>query len=349
MRSTGRVTSVDLATTLGIAQSTVSRALSNDARIALKTREKVQALAAQLGYTPNAFARSLSTQQSKLIGIVMSEMTSPFYPFVLEKLTSRLHDLGWRVLLFSTDSDHDVDDLLPLVMEYQADGLIIASANLSSHMSETLERHGTPVVLFNRYASDASSSAVCCDNRGGGRLVADHLLALEHQRYAYIAGRENTSTNRDREQGFTARLEAAGFSVQRETGNFTYEAGFAAMGRLLSASNAPDAVFCANDITAIGAIDAARELGVQVGREVSVIGFDDIPMAAWSAYKLTTVRQPVEMMIDASLEMLIGAIEGQVLGSNLRFIPGSLVERGSVKQARRAEGKALRAKGNRDE
>ena len=344
MRSASRVTSVDLAQTLGIAQSTVSRALSNDARIAVKTRERVQALAAELGYTPNAFARSLSTQQSKLIGIVMSEMTSPFYPFVLEKLTSQLHDLGWRVLLFSTDSDHDVDDLLPLVLEYQCDGLIIASANLSSHMSETLIRHGTPVVLFNRYASDASSSAVCCDNRGGGRLVADYLLSLNHHRYAYIAGRENTSTNRDRELGYTARLEAAGFAVQRETGNFTYEAGFAAMGRLLNTRDAPDAVFCANDITAIGAIDAARELGVQVGHEVSVIGFDDIPMAAWSAYKLTTVRQPVAAMIASSLEILIGAIEGQVLGSNLRFIPGSLIERGSVGKG--AEGRARGGKAN---
>ncbi len=346
MRSAGRVTSVDLAQTLGIAQSTVSRALSNDTRIAVKTRERVQALALELGYTPNAFARSLSTQQSKLIGIVMSEMTSPFYPFVLEKLTSQLHELGWRVLLFSTDSDHDVDDLLPLVLEYQCDGLIIASANLSSHMSETLIRHGTPVVLFNRYASDASSSAVCCDNRSGGRLVADYLLASSHTRYAYIAGRENTSTNRDRELGYTARLEAAGFAVRRETGNFTYEAGFAAMGRLLSARDAPDAVFCANDITAIGAIDAARELGVRVGHEVSVIGFDDIPMAAWSAYKLTTVRQPVAAMIASSLEILIGAIENQVLGSNLRFIPGSLIERGSVRLEVKGKGRKAKGKAN---
>ena len=211
-------------------------------------------------------------------------------------------------------------------------------------MSETLIRHGTPVVLFNRYASDASSSAVCCDNRSGGRLVADHLLSLNHERYAYIAGRENTSTNRDRELGYTARLEAAGFAVRRETGNFTYEAGFAAMERLLNGSDAPDAVFCANDITAIGAIDAARELGVNVGQQVSVIGFDDIPMASWSAYKLTTVRQPVAAMIASSLEILIGAIEGQVLGSNLRFIPGSLIERGSVRLEAKSKGRKAKGK-----
>ncbi|MEY4531009.1 MAG: hypothetical protein RLZZ156_1730 [Deinococcota bacterium] len=327
-----RVTSVDLALELGISQSTVSRALSNDGRIASKTREKVQRLAQQMGYTPNAMARSLSTQQSKLIGIVMSEMTSPFYPFVLEKLTSKLHALGWRVLLFSTDADHEVDDLLPLVLEYQCDGLLIASASLSSHMAETLSRHGTPVVLFNRYAADASSSAVCCDNRGGGRLVADYLLERPHSRYAYIAGRENTSTNRDRESSYTARLETAGFRVQREAGNFTYEAGFAAMQRLLARSDAPDAIFCANDITAIGAIDAAREKGIEVGTEISIIGFDDIPMAAWGAYNLTTIRQPVEMMIDSSLQILLEAIENTPIGSNLRFIPGVLIERRSVKE-----------------
>ena len=116
---------------------------------------------------------------------------------------------------------------------------------------------------------------------------------------------------------------------------------------LLSGSDAPDAVFCANDITAIGAIDAARELGVRVGHEVSVIGFDDIPMAAWSAYKLTTVRQPVEAMIDSSLEILIGAIENHVLGSNLRFIPGSLIERGSVRKS--AEGRQRSVKGDSHE
>ncbi len=325
-----RVTSVDLAQTLGISQSTVSRALGNDARIALKTRDKVQALAKQLGYTPNAIARSLSTQQSKLIGIVMSEMTSPFYPFVLEKLTLRLHQLGWRVLLFSTDSDHEVDDLLPLVLEYQADGLLIASASLSSQMAETLRRHGTPVVLFNRYAADASASAVCCDNRGGGRLVAEYLHRRSHRRFAYIAGRENTSTNRDREHGYSQYFGQIGIEVLRETGNYTYEAGFKAMRRLLKRSDAPDAIFCANDITAIGAIDAAREIGVQVGTQISVVGFDDIPMAAWGAYQLTTVRQPVEAMIDSSLQMLLEAIEHQPLGSNVRFLPGLLIERGSV-------------------
>ncbi len=337
-----RVTSVDLAQELGISQSTVSRALSNDVRIATKTREKVQHLALKLGYTPNAMARSLSTQQSRLIGIVMSEMTSPFYPFVLEKLTSKLHALGWRVLLFSTDAEHEVDDLLPLVLEYQCDGLLIASASLSSHMAETLSRHGTPVVLFNRYAADASSSAVCCDNRGGGRMVAEYLLKRPHRCYAYIAGRENTSTNRDRESSYTSRLEEAGYTVQRETGNFTYEAGFAAMQRLLARSDAPDAIFCANDITAIGAIDAAREAGVKVGTDISIVGFDDIPMAAWGAYNLTTIRQPVETMIDSSLQILLEAIENAPLGSNLRFIPGSLIERGSVKgqgqKGKRAKG-----------
>jgi DNA-binding LacI/PurR family transcriptional regulator len=327
-----RVTSVDLAQALGISQSTVSRALTGDARIADKTRQKVQALAQQLGYTPNAMARSLSTQQSNLIGIVISEMNSPFYPFVLEKLTQRLHELGWRVLLFTTDAQHEVDELLPLVLEYQCDGLVIASATLSSHMAEALRARGTPVVLFNRYSREAGTNAVCCDNFNGGRLVAQRLLA-HHTRFAYIAGRENTSTNRDREQGYIQTLEQAGKNVQHESGNFTYEAGFAAMQRLLSRSDAPDAVFCANDITAIGAIDAARERGVVVGQQVSVVGFDDIPMAAWSAYNLTTVRQPVHQMIDSSLQLLLEAIGQDMVGSNLRFIPGEYVERGSVRQA----------------
>jgi DNA-binding LacI/PurR family transcriptional regulator len=327
-----RVTSVEIARELGVSQSTVSRALSDDPRIAQATRERVQTLARDWGYTPNAIARSLITKRTNIVGIVMNEITSPFYPFVLEKFSKELHARGWRVLLFTTDAEHEVDDLLPMILEYQVDGLIVASATLSSAMSQELSQRGTPLVLFNRYTRDARVAAVSCDNRAGGRVVADALLEAGHERFAFIAGRSDTSTSRDREAGFLECLLEHGVSdVMLETGNFSYESGFAAADRLLALPTAPDAMFCANDITALGALDAARQRGVRVGTDLSIVGFDDIPAASWSGYALATVRQPVDAMIASSLELLFRGIDSAQSSLESRFLPGELIRRASLR------------------
>jgi DNA-binding LacI/PurR family transcriptional regulator len=315
-----------------VSQSTVSRVFSRDERLSQLTRDRVLKIAGDLGYKPNAIARSLSTQRTQIIGVVASYMTNPFFPVVLQAFTQRLHELGWRVLLFTAGTNEDVDDLLPEVLAYQVDGLIIVTATLSSKMTREVLQRGTPVVLFNRYAPGSGASAVSCANYEGGRLVADTLFDAGHGRLAYIAGRPDTSTNADRQKGFLERLsELHVLDCRVEPGNFTYEGGFAAAHRLLKSRTPPDAIFCANDITALGALDAARKLKVQVPDELSVIGFDDIPMGQWAAYDLTTVRQPVEEMIDASIELLLERVENSKLGSVLKFLPGTLVRRGSAR------------------
>jgi DNA-binding LacI/PurR family transcriptional regulator len=295
------------------------------------TRERVLEVARGLGYKPNAIARSLITRRTQIIGLVASYMTNPFFPTVLQAFTQRLHELGWRVLLFTAGTSEDVDELLPEVLAYQVDGLIIVTASLSSQMTREALGRGIPVVLFNRYAPGSGASAVSCANYEGGRLVADALLDAGHKRLAYITGREDTSTNVDRQQGFLERLSERGASCRVETGNFTYQGGFEAALRLLGCEDRPDAIFCANDITALGALDAARKLGIQVPDQLSVIGFDDIPMAQWAAYDLTTVRQPVEAMIEASVELLLERVNNANLGSVLKFLPGTLVKRGSAR------------------
>jgi DNA-binding LacI/PurR family transcriptional regulator len=196
---------------------------------------------------------------------------------------------------------------------------------------EALQR-GIPVVLFNRYAPGSGASAVACANYEGGRLVADTLLDAGHKRLAYITGREDTSTNVDRQRGFLERLSERKITgCKVEPGNFTYQGGYSAAVRLLRSKKRPDAIFCANDITALGALDAARKLWVRVPDELSVIGFDDIPMAQWAAYDLTTVRQPVEEMIEATAKLLLERVENINLGSVLEFLPGTLVKRGSAR------------------
>jgi len=330
-----RVTSFDVADLAGVSQSTVSRAFSPEAKVSKKTRQKVLAAAAELGYQPDAIARSLSTQHTNIIGIVMAHITSPFYPYVLEKFTRRLQEMGRQVLLFNAAPEQDVDDILPLVLQYRVDGLIITSATISSEMADVLARGGTPVILFNRYVLGANCSAVCCDNVDGARKIADFLLDNGHKRPAYIAGDINTSTNIDREKGFGDRLRERGI-VQwyHEQGEYTYQAGYAATLRLFERDEPPDAIFCANDIMAFGALDAARhELGLRVPEDVSIIGFDDIPTADWPAYNLSTIRQPVNRMIDVTLELLLERLDNPSAEPVLKLLPGPLIQRKSTRQA----------------
>ncbi len=330
-----RITSIDVARLAGVSQSTVSRTFSDGGRVAPETRGRVLDVARELGYKPNVIARSLSTQRTNIIGIVMTDFTNPFYPNVLEKFIQKLQDIWRRVLLFNAAPDHDIDDMLPLVLQYQVDAVIITSATLSSEMADECARQGTPVILFNRYVPGANANAVSCDNVAGARLAADLLLDAGYQRMAYIAGKEHTSTNVDREQGFSDRMRERGQTEWlREPGAYTYESGYEAAGRLLERDDPPEAIFVANDIMALGALDRARVLGIKVPDELAVIGFDDIPAASWPAYSLTTIRQPVNRMIDATLELLLERIETPQAKPVLKFMPGVLIERNSVRGAR---------------
>ena len=332
-----RPTSIDVAKAAGVAQSTVSRVFSGG-NVSPDAKARVLAAAATLGYQPSAIARSLSTQRTGIVGIVMADITSPFYPYVLDKFTQRLHELGMRVLLFNTPPHRDVDETLPLVLQYQVDAIIITSATLSTAMSEECARLGIPVILFNRYVPNTQASAVCCDNVAGGRLVADLLLDWGHRHLAYLAGLENTSTNRDRLRGFSDRLlERNCREWLQESGAYTYDSGYAAAQRLLTHSDPPDAIFCANDIMAFGAIDAARDLGMTIPQQVSIIGFDDVPAAGWSGYNLTTIRQPVNRMVDSALDILQKKLDDPTLGPETRLIAGGLVMRKTLGKPRQAQ------------
>jgi len=330
-----KATSVDVARLVGVSQSTVSRTFSNDHSVAAKTREKILEAAHQLGYTPNAIARSLSTRQTNMVGIVMSNITSPFQPYVLEKFIQELQKLGRQVLVFTAGPKQEIDDILPVVMQYQLDALIVTSVTLSSERLSEFSRVGTPVILFNRRLPGENVSVVCCDNVEGGRLVANLLLDRGYKHLAYIAGSENSSTNRDRHKGFVDRLDERGLvkPLLRQPGQYSYEAGYEAAGHLLERDDPPDAIFCASDITALGVLDRARELQIKVPNELGIVGFDDIPMASWSAYALTTVRQPVEQMIDATLQMLLTQLRTTYTEPLIKLFPGVLVERQSTRPA----------------
>lgn len=328
-----KVSSIDVARLAGVSQSTVSRTFTAGAKVTPEKQARVLAAARELGYKPNAIARSMSTSRTRLIGMVMPHITAPFYPEVLQEITRELalHDL--RVLFFNVSLENGLKDTLPLALQYQVDAIIITSITLSSDLAEECKASGTPVILFNRYSYESSTSAVSCDNVHGGALAADVLVGASGKRFAFVAGETEASTSVDREEGFSRRMREHGVeSWLREQGDFTHGSGYAAALRMLDHPDYPDAIFCANDQMAMGVIDAARsEFGMRVPDDFSIVGFDDTLAAGWPPYELTTIRQPLETMVDATVDLLLALLEDPEMESVKQFFPGRLIRRRSVK------------------
>ena len=327
------VSSIEVARHAGVSQAAVSRVFTPGASVSDEMREKVMASAKRLGYRPNAIARSLTQRSTRMIGLVLVRFMNPFYARLLQEFTARLQALGYWTLLLNISHSDELEQALPAALQYQVDGLIITSATLSSRLADECAQFGAPVVLFNRYSLDSDVHAVCCDSVRGGRLVADALVDAGHLRFAYIAGEAGSSTNQDRERGFTSRLRERGHELAlSEQVDYSYESGYAAAQRLLMREDRPDAIFCANDLMAMAAVDLARcELGIRVPEDLSIVGFDDIQQASWPKYDLTTVRQPVERMVDATIELLLSAIENPDGERILRMIPPTLAVRTSAR------------------
>ncbi len=288
--------------------------------------------ATALGYQPNVIARSLMTRRTKIVAVVMANLIDPFYPIVLDHLTQRINAIGRQTLLFVPSPRQDVEDVLPMLLQYQVDGVVITSATLSSTMVRVCATRRTPVVLLNRYMPGLKIPAVSCDNVAGGRQIADHLVSLGHARPAYVAGQPDATTNLDRQRGFVARLRELGIAacLEEPGGAYSYEAGFAAARRLARCRRPPDAIFFASDVMAFGGIDALRQEGLRVPQDVSVAGFDDVPSAGWPCFGLTTLRQPVAAMVDTAIEML--NLDGATARRRpaTRLIMGELIERTST-------------------
>ena len=327
------VTSTDIARRLQISQSTVSRALRGDPRVAPETRTRVLKAAREMNYTPNLAARTLITRRTGTVGVVVNDITNPFYPELLEILHNEFALAGYRTVLFNERTDASAErHLADLVNGSAADGIVYVSATVGSPLPG--RPGGVPMVLVNRYLDDVDVDTVVSDNRRGGRLVAEAMVELGHRRIALIAGPENTTTSRDRERGFREQLKAAGVAFDeslRRVGQFSHHSGYQWCLDLLASERRPTAVFAANDVIAFGALDAARRVGVRVPSELSIVGFDDIDMAGWEGFDLTTVRQPLAEMGRAAANLLIERIEvGADVPPRRRVFPVGLVRRDTL-------------------
>ncbi|KKB12619.1 hypothetical protein VE25_06825 [Devosia geojensis] len=323
----------DVAARAGVSISAVSRAFTPGASISKKTKERVFDAANALGYTPNLVARSLATHRSGIVGLVMGDIRNPYYPEVVDALSRRLATHGFRTMLTTVWGDITVDDVAPSLVQSRVDGAIIASIADADRLGELLYKNGAAVMLFNRSAATSDKlSSVRCENVEGGRSVANYLLDKGFSRLAYIAGVEHIYTTQEREAGFVGRLMERGVQLfAREHGDYTYKGGFDAALRLATADTRPEAIFCANDITAIGAIDGVRAAGLRVPEDISIVGFDDIELASWPPYGLTTVRQDKAALIESCVDVLVEQIRSGQRTRHIQLVPVSIVERTSVR------------------
>ena len=326
-----QMTSYDVALRAGVSQSAVSRCFKPGASVSADMRESVMKAAKQLNYTPNAIARSLITRRSNLVAVLISNLTNLYYPEVLSELSQQFVQNGMRVLLFTLPHEADVDKIIARVWEYQVDG-VIAAARLAPKQVAEFEKRRIPIVLYNRSLHDKAVNAVVCDQIAGARILVTRLAAAGHKRFAIIGGPEDSVVGQERARGTRERLAELGLREPLVVpGNYDYESGAKGMKSIMRhLGRAPDAIICANDVMAIGCVDAARhEFGLDVPGKLSVAGFDGVEPSTWLSYNLTTLRQPVQAMAAAAADLLVSIIGNPAATPEKRVFSAQFIEGGT--------------------
>ncbi|HMO09677.1 MAG TPA: LacI family DNA-binding transcriptional regulator [Paracoccaceae bacterium] len=334
-----KVTATDVARLAGVSQSAVSRVFTPGASASKATIAKVRAAAEQLGYRPDPLARAMITGRTRIIGLIVAYLENQFYPVALELLSRALQDRGYHILIFLADNDDRRSaEVMQELIDYRVDGIVTASVAMTNDLTARCEGAGIPVVLFNRGQDDPRLSEVTSDNIAGGRRVAEFLADGGHSRIAHVAGWQGSSTGRDRARGFAEGLAARGLAPFAVIpGDYSRETAARAARALFAGPEVPDAIFVGNDHMAFAVMDTLRfDLRLSIPGDVSVVGYDDVPMAGFPAYDLTTLRQPVRRMVEATVDALLSRIEGQDDPPRKTRIAGPLIIRGS---ARTTEGR----------
>lgn len=327
------VTSRDVAHLAGVSQSAVSRAFSPNAKISEKTRRKVMDASRELSYRPNTIARSLITRSSRTIAVVTYSLENPFYSSMLEKASRFFQAEGYHLLMFFAPPSGDFDAVLDNIIRSQVEGVLMLAITMTQAQARLVDDFGIPVVVINRTVDYPGISQVGSDNIQGGYWAGRYLASLGHQRIAFLGGLPDSSTHQQREAGFLEGLHSMNQDcLTIEIGNYRYEDACQATRRLFSSRTPPDAIFAANDLMAIAVMEILRhEFTLKVPSDVSIIGFDDVPMAAWPSHSLTTVRQPVDIMIQKATELLMKQMVQEDMQPEHLILPVTPMLRGSTR------------------
>lgn len=290
----------DVARHAGVSTATVSRVISGSVAARPATRERVLAAAQTLGYRPSAVARSLKLRTTRTLGLLVTDIQNPYYPEIVRAVEDAALERNLAVLLCNgADDPAREETYLDLLVDRRVDGIIIASSGLQERHGAWLARRSVPVVLVNWAAPDLHLPAILGDNRAGGRLATDHLLALGHRQIGHLSAPARNAATAERLAGILDALVGAGIdpgTLVVVEGDGQVAGGERAARELIERKPTLTAIVCYNDLTAIGAVRALRALGRRVPNDVSVVGYDDIALSAWIEPPLTTIAQRTSEM-----------------------------------------------------
>jgi LacI family transcriptional regulator len=330
------LTSKDVALLCGVSQSTVSRVLSGHPNVSAKTREAVTEVLRLTGFVPNASAQAMRTHRTRSIGVVVGTPVNLYGTEVMSQVHEHAARHGLRLSVWLADADGYSPDALQALRERSVDGLIYSTAVDPMPALEIEINAGAPIVLMSRIIRGAATDTIAGANVQGGRRVADYLVHNGRRKIAFIGGHA-FSPGREIEQGFRKGLETLGVPLSADSvilGDLSYEFGMKTLDDLWNRDDAPDTIFCVNDMIAYGVLDAARLKAIRVPEELWVIGYNDITMSEWASYDLTTVRQPIGRMAEMSVELLMKRISRESGETPQRKrLEGTLIVRGSTANA----------------
>jgi DNA-binding LacI/PurR family transcriptional regulator len=327
------ITLKDVAERAGVSRAAVSRSFTPGASVSAKTRTKVELAAAELGYSPNMLASSLTTRRTKLIGLVSNNFHNPVFLQIFDQFTKGLQEQGLRPLLVNLSEETDPARSVQLLRSYSVDAVIVASSELPDGFAAAFVAAGIPVVhAFGRAGPARDVNVVGIDNIQAGRLAAQTLIARGYTRLGFMGGPEGASTTQDRMEGFLAvtSRHAEVTATISFAGAYRFEAGRSEMARLLNHHPA-EAYFCADDVLSIGALSAATEARLRVPQDLGLIGLNDMEMAGWANINLTTIHQPFDAMIRLSVDLMLATLADPSRLPEARILPCRIVERATLR------------------
>lgn len=329
-----RPTIYDVARLAGVSTATVSRALNGIGQIAPPTRAAIEAAVEQLGYRANTIARSLVTKSTQTIALLLPDITNPFYAALVSGVQECALSHDYTMLLCTTEGDAGREEqYLSLLRAKQVDGALVDGLLLPPDRIARFVKDGFPIVCLDRDVESDSIPLVQVDNRLGGRLATEHLLGLGHSRVAHVTGARVLGISEERLAGYREALAAAGVAADPRLvveGRFTEESGYEAARSLLDRCPDVTAIFAANDLSALGVLSAIAESGRHVPGDISVAGFDDLRLSAFTSPPLTTIKQPAAEIGQLATELLIGLTRGKQAGKVRHLLEPTLVVRQST-------------------
>ena len=331
------VSIVEVAELAGVSVATVSRALQRPEKVAEATRKRVLQAVEKTGYVTNVMASNFRRRRSDTIVVLVPDIANPFYSTVIQEIELVASKQGYRILLGETRQDeateHSYGDL---AVQKMADGIISLGMHIPFKCSpnrKTIDTKWPPLVMACEYQGSIPVPTIAIDNRRAAFDATNHLIGLGHQDIAYMSGPLDFSLCRDREEGFREAMSKAGLKVgpgRVVNGDFSLESGKIVATELLTSTSRPSALFCTSDEQAMGAMAAARELGMDIPGDVSIAGFDDIPFADYTHPPLTTVRQPMAELGRKAMETLLAILQGRPVPAERTLLSHQLIVRAST-------------------